>query len=506
MRKQIGIVQPLLLAAVIAIGFGTVWAVSISWGVHMAKELVRSAQPFERLNFRTDGTPVIETYTTSGHDENVAYRDLEGNPLSLSREEAWLGNGHLPDSRGVEYDFGYPWGGGFRWNEQMSGYNDGAQPMTYWYFVCAGEPPNSGYFVGFDSVSRQRTGYIGRKGFQPAVPDAEERFPWRHRKITESVVARSQYQPSDCEPSCGYFISSPERIPPRLVYLLANDGVVEVDLLKRSARVVLKESGLLSARQLIRALPTPMTANSAAYLSKVKGYLAVRATDRILILDLAGKLESSFTIPVNLRDARAFMFCLLSDNSAILDVPSPDLRSMTPMAAGHWQLMWIDAKGNILRQKDYTVKRGDFAGRAKYLPWDTAMAVPAPLGIAVMSIVLAPLISISLGEEPAYLGSLGRLCAEFWPAAVGIVLLSAALAWLCYRRQRRFAQPWTGVWVAFVFLAGLPGLVGYLFHRRWPVLEACPTCGRSVPRDRDACAACGAEFPAPQPKGIEVFA
>jgi hypothetical protein len=52
----------------------------------------------------------------------------------------------------------------------------------------------------------------------------------------------------------------------------------------------------------------------------------------------------------------------------------------------------------------------------------------------------------------------------------------------------------------------LAALVGYLFHRRWPVMDACPACGRPVPRDRDSCAACGAEFPPPALKGIEVFA
>jgi hypothetical protein len=87
-----------------------------------------------------------------------------------------------------------------------------------------------------------------------------------------------------------------------------------------------------------------------------------------------------------------------------------------------------------------------------------------------------------------------------------VSLLSVILAVLCWRRNRQYFQPASGLWFVFVLLMGLPGLVGYLFHRRWPVQEACPACGRLVPRDRDACAACGKEFPAPQPKGIEVFA
>jgi predicted amidophosphoribosyltransferase len=60
--------------------------------------------------------------------------------------------------------------------------------------------------------------------------------------------------------------------------------------------------------------------------------------------------------------------------------------------------------------------------------------------------------------------------------------------------------------VTFVFILGVPGLLAYRFHRRWPVLEACPACKQDVPHDREACSHCGSEFPRPEPKGTEVFA
>jgi hypothetical protein len=48
--------------------------------------------------------------------------------------------------------------------------------------------------------------------------------------------------------------------------------------------------------------------------------------------------------------------------------------------------------------------------------------------------------------------------------------------------------------------------LGYLFCRRWPPQEPCPACSHEAPRDRESCAACGADFPEPAPEGIEVFA
>lgn len=49
-------------------------------------------------------------------------------------------------------------------------------------------------------------------------------------------------------------------------------------------------------------------------------------------------------------------------------------------------------------------------------------------------------------------------------------------------------------------------LLGYPAHRGWAARLDCPACGRPTPRDRDACIECGASFPQPAPKGIEVFA
>jgi hypothetical protein len=57
-----------------------------------------------------------------------------------------------------------------------------------------------------------------------------------------------------------------------------------------------------------------------------------------------------------------------------------------------------------------------------------------------------------------------------------------------------------------VLLFGVLAFVGFLLHRRWPVREPCPACHARSARDREACSECGAAFPAPGLKGIEIFA
>jgi len=72
-----------------------------------------------------------------------------------------------------------------------------------------------------------------------------------------------------------------------------------------------------------------------------------------------------------------------------------------------------------------------------------------------------------------------------WPALVALSLFAGALVWLADRRLRNHRLPRSYVWLTFVFLFGLPGYIGFLLHRKWPVKEP---------------------VPAPQRTGIEVFA
>ena len=87
-------------------------------------------------------------------------------------------------------------------------------------------------------------------------------------------------------------------------------------------------------------------------------------------------------------------------------------------------------------------------------------------------------------------------------------LISAALAALCFRRQRRYGVPLAERigWPLFVFLFGLPGWIGYRYCRRWPVLEECEACHVPAPRNTEACPACQRGFPLPAATGSEIFA
>jgi hypothetical protein len=227
--------------------------------------------------------------------------------------------------------------------------------------------------------------------------------------------------------------------------------------------------------------------------------LAVRTTDRVLVLDATRRQHATFLLPQEFRD-RSVTFYQLDAGTALLTA-SRTLRDRRQLE----ELLWVDASGRVLQR----AKASLGASNARYdqiEAWKSALAVPSPVVQAFLATVVVPIEYLEFGTAPNYSAAVARCLAAGWPPMLAVSLLAAALAWYCCRRHDRYYQSSSGLWFVFVLLTGVPGLVAYLFHRRWPVLEKCPACGQDVPRDREACANCGAAFPPPESKGCEVFA
>jgi hypothetical protein len=504
MRKSTAIVRPLLLAVVIALGFGTVWDVLLGWGTATVKNLLGPDEPHEYVQFRMDGTPLVRIYRRGDRNDDVDFRTLEGKPISLSRNEAWLQGTYLFAPQW--FSAGVPWHRGGYWTDRVKGYNDGGRPLSYWYFVRDPEPSATGYFSGFDRASRQRIGYIGRNGFQAEMPAEEQRFALHNHKHVREIVVGNAYSQDGQEPWMGPYSRSPGHFPWETVYVVADDGIIAVDLLKRSTQVVLGEAGVISAGLVYHGMPSPVTTDSQAFLLHMKQYLAIRTADRIVILDTLGKQERSFVIPAEFRDV-TFQFFLPSDTSAVLEISPRSTRSLRPNAPNPTRLVWIDPQGKITRE-DNCVLRDAWSPYSwfSFSPWQSVFSAPVPLATAIVSVALQPWISVANSEEPTFARALARSCYDFWLPLATVSALGAVLAWLSYRRQRRFGLPWAKTWALFVFLGGVPAGVAYYVGQPRPVMEKCPACDVLAPRDRPTCFACGRDFPAPAPKGIEVFA
>ena len=258
---------------------------------------------------------------------------------------------------------------------------------------------------------------------------------------------------------------------PGIFYLVVDDGLVLIDLNDRTAKVVLKDPNFISA-------------------SNLNGVIAVRTTDRIQILQPDGKEIRSYPLPSPLHRGGIIQLWELPKNEIVL--------------YDRWQhqnLFWLDAAGKVVRQEHVALRT-----------WSSPRWISPATENFFGSVLMAP----SPGAIVAALAFRTRKLADprwlrviwpdWWPGLLGTAVISMVLAVFCYRHHRKYRLPWSGMWVVFVLLFGVPAFLGYLAHRSWPARLACPHCGRLAPRDRPACADCGRDFPPPPAKGIEVFA
>jgi len=108
-------------------------------------------------------------------------------------------------------------------------------------------------------------------------------------------------------------------------------------------------------------------------------------------------------------------------------------------------------------------------------------ALPAP---AVYSSVMLTTILLMRVENEDRPTAMQALLMDSLPSIIAVIILGLLLAAWTHQNAKQFALPAKeGIaWTLFVFLFGLPGLAGYLLHRRWPVREKCPHCQKSFPR------------------------
>ena len=498
MPKRNAVVQPVLLAVSLAIGAGAVWIVVVTWCQIIGSQFIPRPDVYDSVDYQVDGTPLIRT-REGRHYYAETYRTLDGE--SVPSEEARRG---LPAPR----LYGPP-SGGMRvarldWHARMLGYTDLREPPTLWYFVHTGRQRGRGYFVGYDSETKSCVGYIGQDGFRPDLPPAEDCFPVDARRLggQNSYGAVSHYDYLAGRQPQWYSRAlrpGPGEIAKSTVHLISGDRLVEVDLEERTVREVIKSPGLVSVKTGVRAL-AELPPEDAESFPRITETVLLRMADRVVILDVLSGERREYQIPAPLR-SRAFDFLELADGTAMA-------AAFDPVAHGHYgvSLHWFDSSGVVVRREDLRLRTTERHPSPTTKAWLLALNLPAPIATVVEATLFEPRRLVSWGQADGYSHALAKTWSYSWLSLVITCLVAIGLSWVCRRRQREHGAGWTGVWMAFVFLFGVPGFAGYLFHRSWAARPACPTCGEEAPRDREACFACGTDFPEPAPKGIEVFA
>jgi hypothetical protein len=476
--------ESLALAILLSIGAGVVWGMLSGWGMAILNDVLAPRGVYQHLIFLADGTPLIRSYDTRNYQE-ATFCALDGKPLKLSREASERTiNGEYLTGPGYQRSPFH----GLSWQDRVILVDNDSYDAEVWYFVHDGKLDGHGYLVGYGTKTKAKIGYIGRGGFRPDEPPPDEQFPVSGRKMSRyggpSMIGQ-YYQ--------GGYYNGYGGGPRNAKCLLADDGLMTIDLNKRSVKYLRKGTDLISG---LRSLLPGPSAKTASPDEKGMPVILLRTPGQIVVLAADGKEIKTYRLPAELRDADLQWIALPGGKTLVGE-------SYLGRERRRHELFWFDAGGKVVEHKQFELQ---FPRDSEFMQVAApSVIVPSPASIAGVMLCY-PWGMAEVRESLPYSAALGKALAKIWPILLVTGIVSVVLAVLCYRRQRRYGLPWTWVWTIFVLLFGLPAYFGYVAHRVWPARLPCPHCGQLVPRDRPACCACGRDFPAPAAKGIEVFA
>ena len=488
-------VRQLLLAATISLGIGTIWLVLALFVGTLVVEAWQGPDsnwpPRQLLAVKHDGTPLIKSIPRST-PLDATYSDTSGRtvpapPVGNLIEPVYVFGGDWTQTS---------WLNEISWQTRLKSFVEPEHPSVIWYFVHDGKPDGAGYFAGYDRSTNRPVGFVGDSGFRPDRPSPDQQFP-----VSSSLMATlAIWSPSGLVNRGGQVAGSDpdaSRIRESSVYVPAGNRLRLVDLRTRSVSTVfetpepIESFGLCPQETAGKDDPARQPA------------VAVRTTHTIVALTPRHELLGTFTVPAKLQDSYMIAWYAIGKIGALAEFYHPWQTDPGENLAPR-TICSVAPDGTMRSQTDLTLQSGMPVWSKQQESTLLVAALPAPLVLPIAEWFFVSLIN----QAPTISAGVRMMIESSWPSLLGVALLGLLLSIASWRRSRAFGLPLPHqvAWAIFVFLFGIPGYAGYRLHRRWATLAECPHCHHRAPRDREACAACRAAFPAPAPKGIEIFA
>jgi|SRR6185295_12638346 len=474
------------VAVVLAIGFFVVWMCTIGMLAANRASLDRQRNQ-EMLVFTSDGAAAIQHTDALG---DISWTTLSGEPTERRLDglgSTWL-RSKQPEVEPAP----------LTWPQRARVFADDRRPHTEWTLLYDGEPDGHAYFVGYDSSTNGRIGYLGLHGFSAEEPDLAKQFPIRRDEWDLNGVISSE----------GIFIhgvDQPQIRPHRPfageTWLLAHGKAYRIDF---DARSVVEP---FQSRRPLRSITRVLQGRPQyIFLSDEQLFMFPEGVTHPEIVDLPPELQgiNIYWVPRILQAKDDAVPQLIWNEGIAYSTEFADENPEQGTERAKDRLYWLGPQG-VTRTAEAELDTN--VGTPNN--WVMPLIMPCP---AMLDYALATQPprrrDLGNGKLESYDEAWRRQLDREWPQLVSVHVLGLACALIANRRQTRFAMPRGQrlAWAVFVFFFGLPGLVGYLTHRKWPIRQPCPSCARVVPRDREFCAACRQEFPLPEMQGIEIFA
>ncbi len=488
-------VRQLLLAATISVGFGTIWLVLAVFLGTLALEAWQSPDsnwpPRQSLVVKRDGTPLIKSIPRS-NPLDATYSDKSGRtvpapPKTDLIEPVYLFAGNWTQTS---------WLSELPWQTRLKPFVEPEHPSVVWYFVHDGKPDGAGYFAGYDRNGNRAVGFIGDSGFQSDRPPPGQQFPVRSSLMTTvpfwspSRFGISQGQVGGADPLTS-------RISLSAVYVPTANRLRVLDLRTRTVSTAFETPEPIESFGICEqdtAGRSDLARQPAVF---------VRTAHTIVAVNSAHEILSTFTVPGKLQDDYMIAWYALGKGDALAEFYHP-WRTDPGENIAPRTICSVAPDGTLRSQTDLSLQSGMAVWSKQQESSLLVAALPAPLVWPIAEWFFVSLIN----QAPSFSAAVRMMIESSWPSLLAVAILGLLLAIASWRRSRAFGLPvpHQAGWAIFVFLFGIPGYAGYRLHRRWAARTECPNCHVRAPRDREACTACRTAFPAPAPKGIEIFA
>ena len=464
------------LATMLGAGFAVVWIVVSIWLLIGLSMMISGSMVSKYPMVDNSGRILIQEYNPSTQQRKIV--DLEGKNIpqpdgvGTAASNTWV----PPDS---------PKQLSSRRQASVYSFTDQKDPKNYWYFVM--EPSSTdettGIFVGYHSRTRKCIGYLGRGGFTKMKPARDDQFAvsqYEFQTYNGIFPASGSAYPSTSIPNWGQAYQQGMGFPPWVVYMWSKPNLVRINFRSRMVEQVFESDSVSHATRYYKPVPVKSEDDSdedgsgpnsdddelqrqPAYSQKLM--IALQDTDRFILFDPANHSTTDIVLPESLResDSTFTLYQTPHDQVAMLTHIGESWNDST-----YYEAIRFDSDGKITKKHERLVVMtvGD------NIPAELAgigmnFALPSPLVISTLAVAVIPS-TIPAYQKQSYSESLGDVIGFMWLGMVLLFAVSAYLAYITLKRERRFHSEYPMVSVAFVFLFGWFGYIGYRLHRRWP--------------------------------------
>lgn len=350
-----------------------------------------------------------------------------------------------------------------------------------WFFVLEDGTSGRAQFAGYDPDTCRPVGYLGPDGFHNTPIPLDEQFGvdpslflglFRPGMLDRNDLDRIYDVYNDEQ--IGFNGDYP--LTKNQILFQATTGVYLIDFKQKTVDSLLNGKDVISLGAVGQLAEFPDAQNAdSPWTRLLKLSLMARTPNSVILFDPRKSKSVDYRLPDQLAKRRLDVYRPADNSLIFLSQVEDSFRKLRP-GGGESKVEYVRIlpSGEILDRKILTqhFPRGISHADEKTVMNIVSLSVPGTLTTTLFAGGLLPLLDDR--EPKPFSEKMADTLAVTWPAILIATLISAALCRFVVHRQAEYHLLRSYGWVAFVFLLGVPGYLGYRFHRKWPLKERPP--------------------------------